>query len=498
MKYLKILPLLIAGATGACLEDKGSYDHEPVPEARLARALVDTSIRRGQHLVLAPGLKINRGDAGDTTFNPGDYTYRWTAYRTLKDDMEAVELATTRDLDTNIYLPVHPDPYHVIYAVTRVATGVTWEFSFKLTITAGRFASAWLYLTEEDDGTVDLMVRGVELATGNSVLEGGVLDRSGFPYRGGGAKFVYYFYSPPGVSPRVFIGTGEGTGFIDRENFAWKESGLIRYMMAQPRPVDYTFDKIINMGVLHCFDSYGGAFPMSPAFGVMSPPYSILPPSATGAGYDTIRVAPFVAGTNNFGQLVYDAKNKRMMAYMGTSVAVKTYLDALPPAHQLPNCQIYHMQTYVGDRSAIIVKNLGDGKYYRHLYYALVLQPNHEEITNGQLLDRARFFECDYHHGFLYAVIDNKLHAFRTNADNTGSLREVRVTNRSGFSFDEITYLGRSVVTDTQYFVILATYAGNAGSGKVFYLKPDPTEPLDVTIEEEITGLDRVKSIHRF
>jgi hypothetical protein len=507
MKYFKILPLLVAGALGACYEDKGSYDYTAIPEVQLENAIEDASIMRGQHLTRTPDLKTllketDRSTA-DATFNPDDYTYRWTAYRRTKGEMPPVELATTQDLDTNIYLPIHPEPYRVVYSVTSKATNVSREFMFNITITAGRFASAWLYLTEEDDGTVDLMVRGTENQTNETVLEDGVLERSGFPYRGGGAKFVYY-YTANGITPRIIVGTGEATGYIDKDNFEWNDTRMARFMMALPAAENYTFDKIVwlaDAAPIHWLDSYGNIRPMGASAGIIYPFYNVLPPGMTGAGYDTVRMAPFVAGSSNFsvGQLVYDTKNKKMMTYKGSASALTMSPDILPPANQLQNHEIYHMQFYASSRSSVVAKNLSDGKYYRYIYSGAVLQTGAEEITNGHLLDQARYFECDQPNGFFYTIIDNKLYAFRTNMNGTGTLREVRVTNRSNVTFDEVTYMGRYwAITSTRPYVMLATYAGSKGSGKLYYLLPDPTEPLDVTIENEITGLNRVKDVSRF
>jgi hypothetical protein len=507
MKYLRILLLLVAvAAAAACHEDKGTYDYTAIPEVRVASALpADTTIMRGQRLTLTPELKVllanPDGTPGEADFNPDDYTYAWTAYRRYKGTISPVTLATTQNLDTTIFLPTNADPYHVIYAVTEKATGVAHEFIFTLKVSGGRFASGWLYLTEDDDATVDLMVRGTETTTGDVVLAKEVLANSGFPYRGNGAKFVYY-HTQSSITPMIIIGTGEATGYIDKENFEWTETRLARNLMATPLPVSYTFEKIITIDIVHWIDSYGNISPMAPGSLLIFSPINILPPSVTGVGYDTVTVAPFVAGTSSSstGKLVYDTQNKRMMAYKAISAALysNSYLQTVTPANRLENHQLYFMQAYDNSRSAVIAKNLDNGKYYHYVYVSATLQDNPEEILNGQLLDQARLFECSYTNGFFYTVIGNKLYAFRSNGDGTGSLGEVRVTNRS-VTFDEITCLTRYTgIESVRPHVLLATYAGSTGSGKIYHLRPDPTEPLDVTIEEEITGLDRVKSISRF
>ncbi|MDR0766085.1 MAG: hypothetical protein LBF09_03995 [Odoribacteraceae bacterium] len=498
MKHLHVFILLLAGTVTACYEDKGHYDYSPVLEVDLVSPIRDTAITRGQHLTIVPDLKLFEldSDKEGSSLNPDEYTYEWKAYRKNINDMSPVLLATTRDLDTTVYLSTQTEPYRVIYSVTRKSTGVTRGFRFNLSVTS-RFSSAWLYLTEEDDGSVELIVRGTEVATNETVLEKGVLERSGFPYRGGGAKFVYWYSN----FSRIIIGTGEATGYIDRVNFEWNDTKLVRYMMSMPQPVDYTFEKVILTSAMHWIDSRGNILAMIPSIGVISPPYNILPPSVTGTSvYDTVQVAPFVAGVTNSstGQLVYDTKNKKMMAYKGMQSALKANLEAISFANQLPNHRIFHMQTYTGSLSAVIAQNLDNGKYYRYVYSAVTLQANPEEILNGQLLEQADYMECDYLNGFFYMASGNKIFAFRTNNNGTGELREVTVSDAPG-AFDEITYMGRyTSIESTREMIMIATYAGTEGSGKVFYLKPDPTEPLSMSVETTISGLDRVKSISRF
>jgi hypothetical protein len=495
---------LLTGIASACFEDKGNYVYDWVPEVTIAEDFHarDTSILRGQQLTVIPDLKLllKQDDESfeEAAFRPENYTYRWLAYKRLLSDMTPAVLATTQNLDTNIFLPTSTDNYMIFYSVTEKESGVTRAFHlFNLKVGAGRFTNGWLYLTEEDDGTVDLTVRGTETSSGETVMENGVLGRSGFPYTGGGAKFVYWYSN----FSRIIVGTGEATGYLDKVNFEWYDTRLVRYMMGMPLPVNYTFDNVISLGILHWIDSYGNILPMGATVGIIYPPYNILPPSVTGAGYDTIRMAPFVAGTSSSasGQLVYDTKNKKMMAYKGSQASIKTYLDAVTPENQLPNHQIYHMQTYTGNNSSVIAKNLTNGKYYRYVYNYATLQANEEEITNGQLLDQTTYFECDNPNGFFYMAIGNKLYAFRTSGNGTGTLREVTVTNKTNFTFDEVCYMGRyTTIATTQPYIMVATYAGTKGSGKLYYLRANTTEPLEMTIEEEITGLDRVKSISRF
>jgi hypothetical protein len=509
MKYLRIsLVLTLAAIAAACYKDKGHYHYSPVPRLQLARALPDTSVTRGQHLTLTPVIEValvdaDPDDTGKTaTFNPDDYTYSWKAHGKNVGTTPTVEVSTTLALDTTISLLASAEPYFMTYTVKEKATGVAHEFTFNLAVLGGRFSSAWLYLTEEDDATVDLMVRGVEAATGKVILDRGVLARSGFPYRGKGAKFIHCHYFNKTDPPRIFIGTGEATGYIDRDAFEWDNRKLTRFMMTTPGTRDHVFEKIVQRDVVHWIDTDGNIFPMAPGVPVIYPTINILPPSVTGAGYDTITLAPFVAGTNS-ARLVYDTKNKRMMLYkaMRAMLYYNHGLQMVPPGNRLADHRVYYMRHCSSVRSIVIARDLASGKYYRYLYSFANLQPNPEEILNGSLLEQARGFECDFTNGFLYTVIGGKLHAFRSNANGTGTLQEVRVTNRPGFTLDEITYLGREKDNDPvrpTHDLIVATHAGTRGSGKVLHLRPNPTEPLDLTIEVEVTGLDRVKGVTNF
>ncbi|MDR2414489.1 MAG: hypothetical protein LBD64_05850 [Odoribacteraceae bacterium] len=507
MKHIHAFILLLAGIASACYEDKGTYDYSPILETALASPIHDTIITRGQHLTIVPDLKLLELGNEDqySELDPGDYSYEWRAYGKNLNDMSSVLLATTRALDTTIYLSTRTEPYRVVYSVTRESTGITRKFQFQLTVTS-RYSTGWLYLTEEDDGTAELIVMGTETATNEIVFERDVIERSGFPYRGGGAKFVYWYSN----FSRIIIGTGEATGYIDRVNFEWNDTKLVRYMMSMPLPVDHTFEKILfpsASSAMHWVDSRGNIMPMQATVGVMYPSYNILPPAVTGTNkYDTVQVAPFVAGaaSSSTGQLVYDTKNKRMMRYTGMQSALKTNLETVAVANQLPNHQIFYMQVYnvSPTPSVVIAKNLADGKYYRYVYSAITLQANPEEILNGQLLEQAKYMECDYVHGFFYMAIGNKLYVFRTNNDGTGELKEVSIVPAdasAAITLDEVTYMGRyTTITATREQILVGTYAGTKGSGKIYHLKPTSTEPTVMTAEQIIGSLDRVKSVSRF
>ena len=57
-------------------------------------------------------------------------------------------------------------------------------------------------------------------------------------------------------------GTGEGTGWLGKNNLYWKETQMLRYLMAMPKELDYTFEKIVQNGVWFFIGSDGSIYPM--------------------------------------------------------------------------------------------------------------------------------------------------------------------------------------------------------------------------------------------
>lgn len=155
------LSFLLTGMLYSCFEDKGNYDYNYAPEVIVQGnegQLRDTIIKRGQRLTIIPDLQMlitNDGEHKDTiTFDGERFEYLWRVYGRLTTDYSGI-LATSRNLDTIIDLPLSNNPYQVIYSVTDKETNVAWNFKFNLRV-ENRYENAWLFLVEDDNQMVDL------------------------------------------------------------------------------------------------------------------------------------------------------------------------------------------------------------------------------------------------------------------------------------------------------------------------------------------------------
>ena len=517
MKRIHIQLLLIfflIGSLSSCFEDKGNYDYSYAPEVIMKKdqGLRDTTIKRGQRLTIVPNLQMlltEDGEHKDTVdFDEERFAYEWHVYGRLTTDYDSL-LATTRNLDTIINLPLTTsNPYRVIYSVIDKNTDVVWNFKFNLSV-QNRYENAWLFLVEDDNQMVDLTLYGKELGNTSDdpyVWEEGVLSRSGFPYLGGGAKFVYYKSN----TSLIYVGTGEATGWITKNELEWSDRYLVRYQMASMKPIDYAFEGItLGNNGLYWFIGEGDIYAMGTS-NILMEAINILPPKVSGTGqYETVKLAPFVAGWRN--SLEFDETNNRML-YASISAGNPTgTAQLLTGDDAIPNHKLYFMQNcYIGSGqySTVIAQNLDDGKYYKYVYDSNPSIIEKTEITNGYLLEesegaleRTKQYVCEYLHGTFYMTDGNKIYCLRNN-----SLEEVNILDPDNLlsdtfnGFDPVCLLTRyTEINSTTGYIMVATYnTGTEKSGKVYFLEPNATEPLNLTVRTYHEGLDRVKSISRF
>lgn len=509
------LSFLLTGMLYSCFEDKGNYDYNYAPEVIVQGnegQLRDTIVKRGQRLTIIPDLQMlitNDGEHKDTVaFESERFEYLWRVYGRLTTDYNGI-LATTRNLDTIIDLPLSNNPYQVIYSVTDKETNVAWNFKFNLRV-ENRYENAWLFLVEDDNQMVDLTLYGKEVDNESEnpwVWEEGVLSRSGFPYLGGGAKFVYYKSN----TSSIYVGTGEATGWIPKNELEWTDRYLVRLQMASMQPIDYTFEGIEHASTWNFIGTAGDIYPMGNT-GVIMEAVNILPPSVSGTGqYETVKLAPFVGGLK-LVKLLFDETNNRMM-YCNISTGNPTgNARLLPETAAISNHKLYFMQIYSSGNATVITKNLNDGKFYKYIYdtYASPTPAIIEttEITNGNLLEetegileRTKQYVCEYTNGTFYMTDGNKVYCLRNN-----TLEEVTVLDPDNLlgetfnGFDPVCLMTRYTdIESTRGYIMVATYnTGTAKSGKVYFLEPNSTEPLQLTVRDYYKDMDRVKSISRF
>ena len=454
-----------------------------------------------------PNLNLLTGAEGtardSAEFRPEDYTYRWVAYQRVLA-AGSVELATTQNLDTIIDLPLLAEPYRIQYTVRGKETGVEYSFTFHLKVET-RYENAWLFLTENSEGIADLTLYGKEVGNTNEnpwVYEHGVLERSGFPYRGGGAKFVYYFSFLK--NSYLMIGTGEGSGWLGKDDLDWKETQMLRYLMAMPKGLDYTFEKVVKNGVWFFIGSDGSIYPMGNSI-MMMDVCNNLPPSVTGTGqYQNVKLAPFISGSSS-RNLLYDETNEVMLLFTGNAVNLSgNPVSALPENLKLRNHKLFFMESYGLSLTNVYAKNKADNKYYRYTYdtydWNETKLGDPFEITNGELLEQGEQFVGDNVNGFFYMSIGDKLYVLRGH-----ELREVTIKDPDGMvtggfqGLENISLLTRYTgISSTISYIMVATYGGTENSGKIYFLEPNSIESSELTVRNYFEGLEKVKSISRF
>ncbi len=504
--------LFLAGTLFSCYDDKGNYDYDWVPEVVLEAGnsgLGDLVVKRGQRLTIKPNLKLLTGAEGtekDTAeFRPEDYTYRWVAYQRVLA-AGSVELATTQNLDTIIDLPLLTEPYRIQYTVRGKETGVDYSFSFNLRVET-RYENAWLFLTENNEGIADLTLYGKEVGNTSEnpwVYEHHVLERSGFPYRGGGAKFVYY--NSFNNKNYLMVGTGEGSGWLGKNDLDWTETQMLRYLMAMPKGLDYTFEKVIKngTGVWFFVGSDGSIYAMGNSV-IMLDACNNLSPSVTGTGqYQKVKMTPF-AGGDAMQSFLYDESNEVMLLFTGTTANLSgNPIYALPENLKLRNHKLFLMESYGLSLTNVYAKNKADNKYYRYTYDTYDRSETKLgepfEITNGELLEQGEQFVCDYMNGFFYMSMGNKLYVLRG-----PELREVTIKDPDGVvtggfqGLESISLLTRYTgIPSTTPYIMAATYGGTENSGKVYFLELNSIESSELTVRAYFEGLEKVKSISRF
>lgn len=502
--------LFFTGMLFSCYDDKGNYDYDWAPEVVLEAGnsgLGDRVVKRGQRLIITPHLKLLLGAEGtgrDTVeFRPEDYTYQWVAYQRVLS-AGSVELATTQNLDTIIDLPLLTEPYRIQYTVRGKETGVNYSFSFNLRVET-RYENAWLFLTENNEGIADLTLYGKELGNTSEnpwVYEHQVLKRSGFPYRGGGAKFVYY--NSFNRHNYLMVGTGEGSGWLGKNDLDWKETQMLRYLMAMPRELDYTFEKIVQQGLWFFIASDGKIYPMGNSVGMLDA-CNHLPPSVTGTGqYQNVKLAPFIGGSS-MQNLLYDETNEVMLSCKGSAGSLmNNSMYALTENLKLRNHKLFFMEFYGVCLTNVYAKNKADNKYYRYTYdtydrnEAKLGDPF--EITNGELLEQGEQFVCDNVNGFFYMSIEDKLYVLRGH-----ELREVTIKDPDGVvtggfqGLENISLLTRYIgISSVRPYIMVATYGGTENSGKIYFLEPNSIESSELIVRTYFEGLEKVKSISYF
>ncbi len=487
-KIIYRIGILLAVVLTACYEDKGNYDYDWVSDVRIEN-LQDTVVGRGSVLKVEPELSLMLGDdLTDGQFNPEEYEYLWaTGF-----GQDAVVLSRERVLEDTIWLPVSETNYTIFYTVTRKSSGMSWYGKFKLGV-KGRFSNGLLFLTENENKEVELDVYG-HTPAGEWFLEKGVLARSGFPYRGGGAYCVCT--QTVANAKRIWIATGEATGWLDMINFAWGERDLARSIMAVPQPVSYTFKNIqLYNGKVYMMSADGNGHVIN-NYAMIYPTFAVL-------NNRSVKLAPFVAGSRS-SAVVWDLTNKQLVSNQADNImTANSFCDELASEYANKGKEFVYMQAIANSKFMLILQDPASGKYWKYRYkwrneglkyYPEIEDNGVEELKETEILDGVapEMMGISWTDGYFYFAKGNKLYNYRSG----GGINQPVECN---ITFDAPISRVQVFNESQQQYLWVATYdsaKGNAG-GTVYKLSVNSLNGQELTIEgEPITGLGQVKSIN--
>ena len=488
IRYITIgLITLLTGMLNSCYEDKGHYKYDWVQEIDLTDVLKDTTVGRGNVLHIEVDLKKRLLDSENETevANPDDYTFEWKALT----GEENVILGTDKDLTDTIWL-ASGNSYQVNYTVTEKKTGVSWISDFKLNVGEG-VKGGFIFMTEDTDRKVDIEIYADD-TEGNKIHRTGLLSSSGFPYLSGGANSIAYTNVRAWGGRRLWVATGEASGWLDMPDFSWKDKNMLRMIMLTPQPVSYTMKSMYCLSdqFMYFFTAEGNVHLLTSR--------GILSADITYVNNKKFQAASYYGGDNSHAAILFDQDRKRFVSYaMKSGGTVTESCYDINDNSAVPNSDLLYMQQLYNMGTVAIVKD-EDDKYQRCQFRMLQntasglyeghLDQKEELKGNAAMIEDAEYTVIDKLNGFLYFSIGNKLYTYRKGID------ECVEVNLQGVNFDPIVSLNVIAHNDYKANIFVATYS-ETNKGKVYRLTPESTDSRNLTVEEVIDTEGAVKCI---
>lgn len=493
-KWIGILLFAMAGLCFSCYEDKGNYDYNWIQDVVLTTEFNDTTVQRGTLFFFNPG-PAKSTSAGMAEVNPDDYTFSWVA---VWGNNKSLVLSTNRDLNDTIWLPIG-DTYLISYTVTEKASGVSWMKRFNMKVVQN-YTDGLLMMTEDDNRQTELEIYASS-TKGERIHETGVMARSGFLYRGGGANFVASTScgSGGGVYKYLWMSTGEGMGWLKLPDFSWDEKQMLRMLMVKQEPVSYT---LCNIGQFHSniafgFTQDGNVHPLNNNNLVYS--------DIAYVNMQKFKASPWLGGYNNTA-LLFDTDRKRFVVFTsgvyGWQFPSNTCLDVADDV-AFEGSTLYYM-SLVKDKETIAVLKDKDGKYWKCVIKMAGTATKPELVVEKfelnpdiAVLENAETKAIDYVYKKIYFTSGQKLYCYR---DGSGidACREVNLLkDGQKLALDEVVAVivvpnvYANNITDKVY---VSTYSSQH-KGRVYVTQPESNEPMNLIVKEEIQTEGRVKSL---
>lgn len=492
----RLFSLCILIAAVACYDDKGNYEYNWVQDVFLKEDLQDTTVERGTALVLRPELYkiVERGSSLSEPVNPDDYTYSWTV------GTGTTKLSENKDLNDTIWLATGAS-HQITYKITEKRTNVSWLYKFNLRVIQ-QLNSGYLFLTEDEQGRVEAEIYATD-ARGKKVHQSGILERSGFPYRGGGANCVASLAIGNAVLNKyLMVSTGEGSGWLTLPDFNWKERQMMDFLMVKKIPGVFSIKSAyqLSKSAALYFTATGEAH-VHNTYNIIYSDFAIL-------NKMKFKAAPYVGG-NNYAAIIYNEDRHCFCFYAQGSQGFDmpgSYCTPLKENLAHEGSSLIYMQQVSGNLTVAIIKDK-DGTY-QQLTFAITGRPGLWELTeryaptallgNIAMIEQAQWIVADANNRFVYFALDGRLYNYRKDGgiDNCEPARVLK--DGQEVPLDETVSLNvitnNSTGSSFQGKIYIATYS-TENKGRIYIVKPETTESRNLIVEEVIELEGKVKSV---
>lgn len=508
-----IIGLFLSLAVMSCYDDKGNYDYEEIEQTYVYAGFEINGYEKavGDILEIYPTI-VNGGDRlGDTA----RYDYWWTAQRELYREgvnNQQYVIGHGPNLYYQIDLPnISPDRYMITLHMKDKESGIEWTKVTYLRIT-GSLQEGWLLLCDRQ-GKAELNMYASK-SDGTMVLVKDMLEKSGFPYTTGPRKVMYEDNTNTLDGKKIWILTDEGTGWLTKGDFQWKEDQLMKYRMVEAVGNNYTCADMAQFGMVmfHFEDDAHGNGLQALSFKLMGPVYTgNIAVYEKGASRFT--VAPYVGGnlTNPTVEagIVYDRDNRQFVlcAVSGGAIPEECVRLSDNPKWKVGKELLYMQTTNSQNRTFALFKEEDSEDVmecevevkaeFDIAAMGFVTKPvyNKDQVyPNAPHLKNAKFYAYHMTQGYLYYVYGNTLYTWYD-----GQERELKT-----FTDGEVTALHCQYVksgnTQNSEYLLVATYKEDPDVpedkwGNLYFFASDGAAAVNLSQKNKLSGVGKIVDI---
>ena len=497
----------------ACYDDKGSYDYQPVQETYVASGIkISYQKAIGEILEIIPTI-VNGGDnLGDTS----RYEYRWTAQREIEREGEDNTLHVIGhglSLYYRVELPKlsHEDHYLVTLHMKDRVTGIDWTKTTLLTVT-GDFPEGWLLLRDEG-GKAELDIYA-QKSDGSMMLVKDLLKYSGNPYLNGPRKVVYE--DATGDSDNViWILTDAGTFYIDKKDYFWDETRMMKYIMVEIAGNDYTCEDLASIafgtktfqimedgGGVQCrvITSKGGIYQGNVAAYQDGTRFSVAPYFGHGQKRN-----PMFSSV-----LLYDTDHQQFVSCGGAMGESPKFCTAMTPESdwKIGKKMLYMQHAALNYTYALFGEEGSNDILQCKINFGMGFNPStgamgasitmglKETLTGATHLKNARLRIYHSTTGHLYYVDGNTLYTWYDGHEQPLQTFTEEVTALHS----QLTYATDTDAQKIQSYLLVATYAPRQDIeqdkwGTLYFYTVDQATPVNIREANRVTGVGKVIDI---